>query len=187
SATAAANLTTSATTQRSKFYRQRTNLFPGQNKERSRTKRQAYGNFRSRYRGAGTTTTTTTTTTTQKPSHRIRVLELENIPLAHLEEGVYPTIVVELVALIAVAVLTTLDRAAQEHQGKEDLQQEDQLKEVVPRVATRMSKKETKKETIEEKKNEDGIKEVVIELPVTEQSSSEEEEKQVTETVEIKE
>lgn len=75
SATAAANLTTSATTQRSKFYRQRTNLFPGQNKERSRTKRQAYGNFRSRYRGAGTTTTTTTTTTTQKPSHRIRGLK----------------------------------------------------------------------------------------------------------------
>lgn len=56
-ATEIANSTT--TTPRSKFYRQR---FTGQNKpaDRIRTKRQVYGNFRSRYRSPATTTTTTT-------------------------------------------------------------------------------------------------------------------------------
>lgn len=59
------------------------------------------------------------------------------------------------------------------------------IKEDKQKTGKALFQEETKKEAIEEKKNEDEIKEVVIELPVTEQSSSEE--KQVTETVEIKE
>lgn len=64
------DIANSTTTQRSKFYRQRPNIFAGGNKpvDRVRTKRQVYGSFRNRYRSPATTTTTSTTpkTTTQR-------------------------------------------------------------------------------------------------------------------------